>query len=286
MTDNAVHASPKATLETPAAAATTPMDGSFGARHRRSYLLAIGIGVVMAIIAPLQTDNIDLLPRMAYWQILMLSGATLGLGITELVERWGRLRRWPWAEVPLIGTLIALPLTMIVMGTGAMFFGTQASGVFRFSYNFGVTALISIAITALGHAISSNKGEVQPATPAQQPQPEPTYPAPTATNRFAERLPLPLRTLPVIALQAEDHYLRVHFQGGQSTLILLRLSDAIAELPTDTGAQTHRSWWVAKDAVRGVVKGDGRATLKLDDAIEAPVSRSFYKALGDKGWLV
>lgn len=270
MTDNAVHGSPTA--------------AGFGKRHRNSYLLAIGIGVVMAIIAPLQTDQIALPPRMAYWQILMLSGATLGLGITELVERWGRLHRWPWLEVPVIGTLIALPLTMIVMGTGAMFFGANASGIFRFSYNFGITALISIAITALGHAINGNTGSEAPSTPVYVatepplPQPEP--------NRFAERLPLPLRSLPVIALQAEDHYLRVHLHGGQSTLILMRLSDAIAELPADTGAQTHRSWWVAKDAVRSVAKGDGRATLTLDHNVEAPVSRSFYKVLGDKGWLV
>ena len=45
----------------------------------------------------------------------------------------------------------------------------------------------------------------------------------------------------------------------------------------ETGAQTHRSWWVAKDFVRNIAKADGRATLKLDHAIEAPVSRSFLR---------
>jgi LytTr DNA-binding domain len=298
MTENAVHVSPTATAKAPTAtakapsatakapAAVSPKEAGFGKRHRNSYLLAVGIGVVMAIIAPLGTDQIALLPRFAYWQILMLSGATLGLGITELVERWGRLSRWPWLEVPLIGTLIALPLTMIVMGTGAMFFGAQASGVFRFSYNFGITALISIAVTALGHAINGNKAVEAPAPlRAIEAATQTTPPPNPEANRFAERLPLPLRTLPIIALQAEDHYLRVHLEGGQSTLILLRLSDAIAELPTEAGAQTHRSWWVAKHAVRSVAKADGRATLKLDGGTEAPVSRSFYKALGHQGWL-
>jgi LytTr DNA-binding domain len=279
MTENAVHVSPTATAKAPSAtakapAAVSPKEAGFGKRHRNSYLLAVGIGVVMAIIAPLGTDQIALLPRFAYWQILMLSGATLGLGITELVERWGRLSRWPWLEVPLIGTLIALPLTMIVMGTGAMFFGAQASGVFRFSYNFGITALISIAVTALGHAINGNKAVEAPAPlRAIEAATQTTPPPNPEANRFAERLPLPLRTLPIIALQAEDHYLRV------------RLSDAIAELPTEAGAQTHRSWWVAKHAVRSVAKADGRATLKLDGGTEAPVSRSFYKALGHQGWL-
>lgn len=276
MTENAAHAAPTAEVKAPTAA-------DFGVRHKRSYLLAIGIGIVMAIIAPLQTDQIALLPRLAYWQILMLSGATLGLGITELVERWGRLNRLPWLEVPLIGILIALPLTLIVMGTTAMFFGAQAAGIIRFSYNFGITALISVAVTALGHAINGDKHIDQHIPPSAVLVAE--TPKPPQSNRFAERLPLPLRSLPVIALQAEDHYLRVYLADGQSTLILMRLSDAIAELPDEAGAQTHRSWWVAKDAVRSVVKSDGRATLKLDNAIEVPVSRSYYKALGNAGWL-
>ena len=275
MTGNAVH-------DAPAGGTVAPVASGFGSRHRNSYLLAMGIGVVMAIIAPLQTGAIGLLPRMAFWLILMLSGATLGLGITELVERWGRLRRFVYLEVPLIGILIAFPLTLIVMGTSAMFFGAQSTGIIRFSYNFGVTALISVAITALGHAINGNKDDkaFSPPSAFQATQALP----PRELNRFAERLPLPLRSFPVLALQAEDHYLRVYLADGQSTLILMRLSDAIAELPAEAGAQTHRSWWVAKDAVRGVGKGDGRATLSLAHAIEVPVSRSYYKALGDAGW--
>ena len=253
-------------------------ESGFGARHRRSYLLAIGIGIVMAIIAPLQTDQIPILQRMAYWLILMLSGATIGLGITELVERWGRLRRLPWLEVPLIGILIALPLTLIVMGAGAMFFGTTATGVFRFGYNFGLTALISVAITALGHMIHSGKADTAPTI-----ETAPVNAAPV-TNRFVARLPLPFQQQPIIALQAEDHYLRVYVDGGQSTMILMRLSDAIAELPKDLGAQTHRSWWVAKDAIRAASKAEGRALLTLGDGLEAPVSRSYYKALNDAGW--
>lgn len=267
-------------------------ESGFGARHRRSFLLAFGIGVVMAIIAPLQTDEIAFLPRAAYWQILMLSGAVIGLGITELVERWGRLRSLPWLEVPLIGVLIALPLTLIVMSTSMLFFGANMTGIVRFSYNFGVTALISVAITALGHMINSGRepvvrtiapSVVTPMTEAISAQPAAEK---DNSHRFAARLPIEFRHQPITALQAEDHYLRVHFAGGQSTLILMRLSDAIAELPAHIGAQTHRSWWVAKDAVRSVTKADGRATLLLDNAVEAPVSRSYYKALAAGNWLI
>lgn len=285
MTDNAVHASPMAATKAPVTVATSPKEAGFGVRHRRGYVLAIAIGVVMAVIAPLQTNYIPFWPRMAFWQILMLSGATIGLGVTEMVERWGRLNRWPWIEVPVIGVLIALPLTMIVMSTSAMFFGGAIGGAIRFSYNFGVTALISTAVTALNHWIGFNRNSA-PGPQDETPSPPPAaQPIAATADRFAERLPLPLRSQQVIALQAEDHYLRVHLAGGESTLILMRLSDAIAELPADIGTQTHRSWWVAKDAVRSVTKAEGRATLTLDGGVEAPVSRSFYRMISEAGWL-
>ncbi len=273
MTEPAVHVSP-------AAASASSAGSAFAQRHKRGFAVAFVIGLVMAVIAPLQTHYISFWPRLLYWEILMLSGAMIGLGVSEGVKYWGRLARWPWIEVPVTGVLIALPLTMVVIGASGMFFEISSPGTIRFSFNFFVTAVISIAITALNHMLHSKDDAivvVPLAPPAKAPALE--------QSRFVERLPLGLRSLPVLALQAEDHYLRVHLGNGQSTLILMRLSDAIAELPSDVGAQTHRSWWVAKDAVRSVAKADGRATFTLDHGVEVPVSRSFYKALNDAGWL-
>ena len=50
------------------------------------------------------------------------------------------------------------------------------------------------------------------------------------------------------------------------------------------GARTHRSWWVAREAVVEARKGDGRGVLILKDEIEAPVSRTYYSALRETGW--
>ena len=101
--------------------------------------------------------------------------------------------------------------------------------------------------------------------------------------RFIDRLPFKLRGAAIRAVSSEDHYLRIHTDRG-SDLILMRLSDALTELEGLEGAQTHRSWWVAKDAVRDVSRGDGRATLTLEGGVEAPVSRRYAKALRDAGW--
>ena len=52
----------------------------------------------------------------------------------------------------------------------------------------------------------------------------------------------------LLALEMEDHYLRIHTALG-SDLILLRLRDALAELGPSRGRQVHRSWWVAEGAI-------------------------------------
>ena len=84
-------------------------------------------------------------------------------------------------------------------------------------------------------------------------------------------------------MEAEDHYLRLHTSRG-SDLILMRLADAVAELEGIEGARTHRSWWVAKDAVVDAKASDGRAVLKLKNGAEAPVSRTYARALRQARW--
>ena len=64
----------------------------------------------------------------------------------------------------------------------------------------------------------------------------------------------------------------------------MRLADAIAELDGIEGAQTHRSWWVAKAAVAGAERMEGRAVLTLKDGAEVPVSRGFAEGLRAAGW--
>jgi DNA-binding LytR/AlgR family response regulator len=65
----------------------------------------------------------------------------------------------------------------------------------------------------------------------------------------------------------------------------MRLSDAIAELEGIEGAQVHRSWWVARNAIADIARTDGRATLTLQDGSQVPVSRTYAKLLREAGWL-
>jgi len=88
----------------------------------------------------------------------------------------------------------------------------------------------------------------------------------------------------VLALQMEDHYVRVHTAKG-STLVLISLSQAMAELHSVPGLRVHRSWWVAKAAVQGTVQDGRNLRLRLSNGLQAPVARSSVAAVRSAGYL-
>jgi len=106
----------------------------------------------------------------------------------------------------------------------------------------------------------------------------------TVAIRFKTRLPNKLNDAVIYSVKAEDHYLSIHTSKG-SALVLSRLSDAISELDGIEGAQVHRSWWVARDAITGVHRTRNSISLELKGGIVAPVSRSNVKVLKASGWI-
>lgn len=76
----------------------------------------------------------------------------------------------------------------------------------------------------------------------------------------------------ITALHAEQHYVRVYTIRGQD-LIHFRFSDAVAVVAHLRGAQVHRSWWVARRAVKD---SDGR-TLVTVDGFEVPIGRTYAR---------
>lgn len=88
----------------------------------------------------------------------------------------------------------------------------------------------------------------------------------------------------VLALQAEEHYVRVITEAG-SELVHCRFKNAVAAMPEQLGLRVHRSWWVAKDAVVGARRGERRWQLELVREQFVPVSDSYLKAVRSEGLL-
>ncbi len=275
---NAVHASPTAG---PVAEPTQkPAPRPAGTNPRRGLVIATVAGLFMTFVGALGTGEAPFWTRLGYWMLVMETGALIGLGASLGIQHWGRLRERPMIEGGLIAFLIAVPLSIVVVSSNALFFETRSAGILDFAFVAGVVFVVSSLITAINYATNPAAPivmvESATRTAAASPSDTPV--------RIMARLPMRLRHARLIALEAEDHYLRVHTDAG-SELILMRLGDAIAELDGLEGSRTHRSWWVARAAVTDVVMVAGRVSLILNGGLTAPVSRASKPVLAQAGWL-
>ncbi len=85
----------------------------------------------------------------------------------------------------------------------------------------------------------------------------------------------------VISLSRQDHYVEVTTSLGKQ-LILLCLSDAIAELEGLRGQRVHRSHWIAIAHARDIRKVGARRVVKLSDNRDLPVSDTNASALAEQ----
>lgn len=238
----------------------------------RGIAVALTAGGLLAFTGAFGMSETSLAFRLSYWTPIMLLGSIWGHVCSRLVEARIDMDRRPWLAVATLTLTISGPLAVMVWAITSRFFDDDRSISLAHLPDFLMPVLVVTgAISALNVFLARTPVQTHAAAPGAKPA------------RFIDRLPFKLRGAAIRAVQSEDHYLRIHTDRG-SDLILMRLSDALVELEGLEGAQTHRSWWVAKDAVRGVSRGDGRATLTLDGGLAAPVSRRFAKALRAAGW--
>ena len=239
----------------------------------------------MAFVGAFGTGEVSLAKRLMYWFVVMITGALIGLGISTAIHQWAQLRDRPIGEGALISVLIAVPLSVVVVMANIYFLGAPPPGAVEFGFVIGVVLVVSSMLTTINYAMArpaSPIGSVPDPATLRSITPEiETFNQPPA---LLARLPTNLRRARLSALQAEDHYLRVHTDAG-SALILLRMSDAVAELSGVEGKRVHRSWWVARAAVIGAVSEKGRTILRLTGGLDVPVSRSSRPDLSREGWL-
>lgn len=156
------------------------------------------------------------------------------------------------------------------------FFVAWAMGVVRPGRTFSALQLLGLfpyvaLVQLLLARVIAPDDPMAVVAPVEQPDAEPEYPP-----EFLSKLPVALRR-DIIALEAEDHYLRVHTLHG-SALILMRLADAGAIIDPRLGLRVHRSWWVAKDGVRALERTTGRVIARLVDDTVVPISRTYLPA--------
>lgn len=237
----------------------------------RAGVISVAVGALLGFGGAFGTGDLPVLQRCGLMILFTLIGATLGVSAFYLVAKIPAVRARPILNGVLGGALMFAPMGLLAWGLNGLIFGYLPSAETIPGFIF-TSLVISAFMTMISIAINRR----EPAMEVTQ--------ATTAPARFLERLPLKLRGADVWAVEAEDHYLRLHTSKGQD-LVLMRLSDAVDELAGIEGAQVHRSWWVARGAIASAKRSDGRAVLTLKDGSQVPVSRTYAGELRSRGWI-
>ncbi|CAN5438367.1 LytTR family DNA-binding domain-containing protein [soil metagenome] len=231
------------------------------------------IGLLMGFLGPFDSEGTPAGTRYLYWMICMVGGGVIGVAADELLSH--RITG-NWRRVAVVSVLMTPPVTLLVLATQTLLMGQP----------FGVRALLDLAwqVWPIMLAVMAVRALVWRRLPVRiETRTVIAAPLPEAEAAFRRRLSAKRRAARLIAIEAHDHYLKVHTDAGEE-LVTLRFADALGELAQAHGWRVHRSWWVAAEAVEGVRWRRGAGDILLVGGLTAPVSRTYAPVLKEAGW--
>jgi hypothetical protein len=233
----------------------------------RHGLAAIGVSMLLGFLGPFGTNPVfDRTERYAFWLGLGLTGYGCGFIARKLLGSSPRFARRSAPLLALLAALLsAIPQTFIVFWAMSLLQPGRTASV-------GALALLFVAVTAVQLILLTAIVLVERTSLS--------LPRQAGTDEPSRTV---LKESQPVALEAEDHYVRVHKVDG-SKLVLQRLSDAVAEVSGIDGLQVHRGWWVASAAVAGTYVEDGRRWVRLINGLTIPVSRARRRDVLARGW--
>jgi len=243
-------------------------------------LLAL-IGLLLGLMGPFGTYAMPTGIRLIYWVSFILVGYLLFRPVSFVANWLSDISQIPIAAATLIAVSVsAFPLTIIIaIAIGGFSFANNPMLQDGFGLLYLQVAAIGIGIFLLMRLLFGR----DPASASEPAAPSRGETDLTPQCRLHNRLPSSFG--PILALGVEDHYVRVFRDDGRSEMLLMRLSDAIAETDGIDGLQVHRSWWVANAGVRRSRRDGRNVILLLDNGMEVPVSRNNIAAIRAKDWL-
>jgi LytTr DNA-binding domain len=233
------------------------------------------IGLLLGFIGPFGTAEESTPEKYGFWLAVIIAGGLIGIAIDKLLDR--RIRN-DWARLIVIAATMSLPITFLVFGAMLVVLGHDHDLSIPLVLGlFSQVFVISLAVMAMRLLAHRPRRIVETRTVT-------VPPLPGAGAAFRRRLSARHRSATLFAIEAHDHYVRVHTDAGEQ-LLSLRFSDALAELSGAPGFQVHRSWWVAADAIEAARWRRGRGEVELVNGMMVPISRNGAPVLRMAGWL-
>mgnify|MGYP003133103692 FL=1 len=232
--------------------------------------IMVGVGVIAGITGPFSTFAL-LAPtrRIVYWLLIVVGSygaGTIGAALARalILPCGGPLL----ARIAVLGIGSSIPVTAAVAMISWLFFPDLSDTGLSLFELYIYCLFISLALMGV------MEGVVEPQLERRRDQ---TTPEAAKIPKILDRLPNHMRG-PLSHMSMADHYVEVHTDKGKS-LLLMRLSDAIAETEGIDGLRIHRSHWVAKQAISSVRRVDSRVVVQLATGEMLPVSRSYLAAI-------
>ena len=235
--------------------------------------MLVAIGLLMGFLGPFGSDRMPDGERYIYWMICMVGGGLIGIAADDVLRR--RVVQ-AWRRVAVVSVAMTPAVSLLVMTTEHLLLGGRldGQGFLRLLWQVWPILLAVMAVRVLVWRRPTARVETRTVV---------APPLPEAEAVFRRRLSAKRRGARLIAVEAHDHYLKVHTDAG-AELITLRFVDALDELARVHGWRVHRSWWVAADAVEDVRWRRGAGEMRLVGGLAAPVSRTYGPMLKDAGW--
>lgn len=247
--------------------------GASARRWATDLAILTAIGLLMGFLGPFDSDGLSAGPRYLYWMICLVGGGLIAIIGDRILDR-------PvpeiWRRAGIVSVLMTPPVTVLVLTTQAVLMRQPLGWPVFLNLLWQVWPILLAVMGIRALAWRRLPVRVETRTVIAPPMPE-------AEAAFRRRLSAKRRSARLIAVEAHDHYLKVHTDAGVE-LITLRFSDALQELSGAHGWRVHRSWWVAADTVEDVRWRRGGGELRLVGGLRAPASRTYGAVLREAGW--
>jgi hypothetical protein len=239
---------------------------------RMNVVLWTVIALTAAIAGPFGTfDQGDFATRLLYWSLVIVASASLGHLFHVASRALTRPDQPVRCDLMMLGfmTLGFTPVLWLLTTWLIVPSLTMRGGIWSLG---GAVMAITTAILVLRRilpgfeAVGYSDRHKTPERP-----------------RLMDRLPDDERGT-ILRVSVRDHFVDVVTTQNTHT-IRMRFGDAINEMDTVQGHCTHRSHWVADDAVVGVDQDKGKSWLVLSNGDRVPVSRTYYAAVEEAGLL-
>ncbi|MFT4960745.1 MAG: hypothetical protein ACI92Z_001829 [Paracoccaceae bacterium] len=255
------------------------MKNNFARLFSGTHLTIWVIGSVLAATAgPFGSYKTHDFPtRFLYWILVFCISSVLA-------DFCGRFAKWAvgshrpeLVDLIKVAAMVVVFTPVLILLTNTFVPGTLSKGPGFMVFAQSV-AIVSAAV-CIARRVLPGFEEIPYGKAAQQAaqKPKPIV----AQPRLTHRLPSHFKG-PILQLAVDVHFVDV-VTANATHRIRLRFVDAINEMNNVEGFCTHRSHWVARDAIIHFERVAGRVFVRINNQDLVPVSRKYKPKLEDAG---